>query len=91
MNMTTTQAVKLQDTTVQRLKVLGRQRERSPHWLMRKAIEEFLEREEQTMAELQEDERRWDDVVNKDRFVAHDRVEGWLRAWAEGDKRPCPR
>ncbi len=44
--MSQTRGVKLDDTTQQRLAALARIRDRSPHWLMCKAIETFLEREE---------------------------------------------
>ncbi|MGR9014839.1 MAG: CopG family ribbon-helix-helix protein [Gammaproteobacteria bacterium] len=38
-------AVKLDDSTVERLKALGEIRRRSPHWLMKEAIRQFLDRE----------------------------------------------
>jgi len=39
-------AVKLDETTCDRLKALGESRQRTPHWLMREAIRQFLDREE---------------------------------------------
>ena len=44
--MTTTMGVKLDEATRDRLKALGAARQRSPHWLMREAIREYLERAE---------------------------------------------
>lgn len=38
--------ITLDEHTRLRLKRLGEQRERSPHWLMRTAILEYLDREE---------------------------------------------
>ena len=40
----TTMGVKLDERTRDRLKILGEARRRSPHWLMREAIREYLER-----------------------------------------------
>jgi len=42
----TSKAVKLDDSTIDHLKVLGEIRQRSPHWLMKEAIRQFLDREE---------------------------------------------
>lgn len=57
--MTTTTGIKLDETTRDRLKTLGGQKERSPHWLMKRAIKEYLEREERYEQEKQEDYLRW--------------------------------
>jgi len=42
--MTETQGTKLNEQIRARLKRLGEQRDRSPHWLMRMAIVEYLDR-----------------------------------------------
>ncbi len=42
----TTMGVKLNDEVRTRLKTLGESRDRTPHWLMKTAITEFLDREE---------------------------------------------
>jgi predicted transcriptional regulator len=41
-----TVGVRLSDETQQRLERLGQARDRSPHYLMKAAIEQFLDREE---------------------------------------------
>ena len=38
--------VKLDEDIRTRLKTLGESRDRTPHWLMKKAITDFLDREE---------------------------------------------
>jgi len=43
---TTSQVVKLDARTRERLQALAKQRDRSPHYLMKTAIESFLDREE---------------------------------------------
>ena len=40
-------AIKMDDATYDRLKALGESRQRAPHWLMKEAIKQFLEREEE--------------------------------------------
>lgn len=59
-----TMGVKLERTTRERLKSLGRLKERTPHFLVRKAIDEYLEREERWEAEKREDQERWEEFVN---------------------------
>ncbi len=55
----TTMGIKLDGEVRERLKQLGAIKERSPHWLMRKAIMEYLDREEAHEREKQEDLQRW--------------------------------
>lgn len=47
--MTTTVGVKLDDETRDHLKNLGEVKQRSVHWLMREAIEDYIEKEEKRM------------------------------------------
>ena len=57
---TTTRGVKLDDRTQERLQALGALRDRSPHYLMKAAIETYLDREESYEREKQEDRERWE-------------------------------
>ena len=59
--MTTTQGIKLDPNTITRLKALGGVRDRSPHWLMKTAILEYLEREEAYERIKREDMERWEE------------------------------
>ncbi|MDP2204520.1 MAG: ribbon-helix-helix domain-containing protein [Methylicorpusculum sp.] len=47
--MTTTVGVILDDETRDRLKNLGEVKQRSVHWLMREAIQDYIEKEEKRM------------------------------------------
>lgn len=55
----TTTGIKLDDALRERLRMLGAARDRSPHWLIKTALLEYLEREEHYERERQEDETRW--------------------------------
>ena len=72
-------AIKLDAETKSRLKVLGEKRERSPHWLMKKAIAEFLEREEAFERDKAEDERRWQEYQKTGETIPHEEVLAWLK------------
>lgn len=58
--MPTTQGIKLNENTQTRLKALAEKRKRSPHWLMRTAIEDYLKHEEQYETEKAEEAARWE-------------------------------
>lgn len=79
---TPTIGVKLDDEIRERLKRLGERRDRSPHWLMKTAIREYLEREERWEREREEDEERWQHYVETGAFIAHADMMQWLEGLA---------
>jgi len=79
-----TVGVRLSDETQQRLERLGQARDRSPHYLMKAAIEQFLDREEALEAERQLVRERWARYELTGETVAHADV----RTWAESLGRP---
>lgn len=89
--MSTTQGIKLDDETRKRLKALGEKRSRSPHWLMRTAIESYLEREENYEREKSEDMERWEEYLLTGQTVENDKVIDWLNDLSLGKKRKWPK
>jgi predicted transcriptional regulator len=69
---TPTYGVKLDDETRDRLKSLGEAKERSPHWLMKTAIREYLDREGAFEREKQEDRERWERYTRTGAFIDND-------------------
>lgn len=88
--MAATQGIKLDETTQRRLKDLAAKRQRSPHWLMRTAIEDYLEREEQYEREKGEDAARWEQYQLTGTVVSSEKVEAWLQKLADSEDAPCP-
>lgn len=88
--MTTSQGIKLDDKTRDRLKALAEKRQRSPHWLMRTAIEAYLEREEKYEHEKTQDMARWEHYVFTGEAIEHDNVEPWLKGLAQNKTTPWP-
>lgn len=70
--MTTTTGIKLDETTRTRLRTLGGLKDRSPHWLMKRAIAEYLAREERYEREKQEDLDRWRHYQESGAFIDHE-------------------
>lgn len=88
--MATTQGIKLDDNTRNRLKILAAQRQRSPHWLMRTAIEDYLQREEHYEQDKSEDEQRWANYQLTGKAVDQQEIEQWLDDLSKHRVRPCP-
>ncbi len=80
---TTTMGVKLDADARERLKQLGAAKDRTPHWLMKKAILEYLEREEAYEYEKQEDMQRWQRYQDTGRHLSQDEVKTRLKRLAD--------
>jgi predicted transcriptional regulator len=89
--MSKTKGVKLSDTTRQRLETLARIRDRSPHWLMRQAIETWLDHEEKYEQEKREDMERWERYQMTGVAVTDEKAAEWLENLAQGKVTACPR
>jgi predicted transcriptional regulator len=89
--MSNSLAVKLDDAIRDRLRALAEKRDRSPHWLMKAAILEYLEREEAYERERAEDESRWQDYLLTGAAVPHEDVAPWLESYTPDTPRPWQR
>lgn len=76
---TTSVAVKLEDDIRDRIQSLGKAKDRSTHWLMKRAIVEYLEKEERYERELQEDRERWDNYALTGEAIPHNDMKNWLQ------------
>ena len=88
--MSSTLGIKLDDATRERLKSVASGLDRAPHWVIKTALIEFLEREEIALKERQEDEARWARYQETGQAISQERVMQWLDALAEGRREPCP-
>ncbi|MFZ2445621.1 MAG: CopG family ribbon-helix-helix protein [Syntrophobacteraceae bacterium] len=83
-------AVKLDDETYERLKALGSARQRSPHWLMKEAIRQFLDREEEAEHIRRDTLERWARFEATGETVGHEEVDAWLETWGTDREGKCP-
>ena len=79
--------VKLDENTRLRLKALSESRSRSVHWLMKAAIDSYLDREEAYEREKQEDMERWERYQLTGEAIPQEQVLDWLGDLAEGKVR----
>ncbi len=88
---TTTMGVKLDEELRERLKILGELKQRSPHWLMKKAIQEYLAREEAYERQKREDEERWQRYQETGEYVSNEAMMSWLDTWGTDEEGECPK
>lgn len=88
--MATPTSIKLDDELKSRVQHLADNRQRSAHWLMREAIEQYVEREERHEAFKQDALKAWEDYQATGLHVTGDEVERWLTSWGTDDEAPPP-
>ncbi|MCP5279652.1 MAG: toxin-antitoxin system [Thiobacillus sp.] len=88
--MSSTLGIKLDDATRERLKSVASGLDRAPHWVIKTALIEFLDRQENALREQQEDEARWARYQESGQAISQERVMQWLDALADGRREPCP-
>jgi predicted transcriptional regulator len=84
-----TTSVKLDAETKERVRRLASARRRSPHWLMREAIEEYVEREEKREQFRQEALSAWDHYQATGLHITAEEADVWL-AKLEAGKDAAP-
>ena len=87
--MTSTTGIKLDDDIKKRLKALGKARDRSPHWLMKHAIVEYIDREERHEQERREDEERLNHYLQTGIGVPHEEVLAWMNKEIKALSKDC--
>ncbi len=91
MTKTINTGIKLDETLHTRLKVLSTVKERSPHWLMKAAIEDYVAREEIYELEKREDQERWQRYKLSGQAIPNETVNSWLESWGSDHELPCPK
>jgi predicted transcriptional regulator len=88
--MTTTMGVKIDEETRDRLKSLSAAKQRSAHWLMREAIREYLDKEEEIETRNKEADAAWEEYQRTGKFASHESVTAWLDTWGTEKESQCP-
>jgi predicted transcriptional regulator len=78
-------AIKIDDDTRARIKRLADARQRTPHWLMREAVTQYVDREEKREAFRQDTLKAWDDYRTTGMHVTADEADAWLARLEQGD------
>lgn len=83
--------IKIDEDTKNRLKRLADARQRTPHWLMREAIAQYVEREDKREAFRQDTLKAWDEYRATGMHVTADEADAWMAQLEQGqDIEPPP-
>jgi predicted transcriptional regulator len=85
-----TTSLKLDAETKARLQRLAEARRRSPHWLMREAIEQYVDREERRERLRQDAFAAWAKYRASGRHVTGTEVDAWLARLEAGEDSEPP-
>ena len=88
--MTVTTTLKLDESIKGRVGRLAASRQRSPHWLMREAIREYVEREEKREALKEAALAAWEAFATTGAHVTADEADDWLARLEAGEEAPPP-
>ncbi len=83
-------SVKLDVATQDRLRRLATARSRAPHYLMREAINQYLDREEARETFKQEALASWTEYQETGRHLTGEETRRWLDTWGTDDETPAP-
>lgn len=71
-------AVKLDPNVLGRIKELAKARHRTPHWMMREAVEQYVEREEKREGLRQDALAAWAEYQATGQHVTHADADDWF-------------
>jgi predicted transcriptional regulator len=77
-------AIKINEDIKTRVKRLADARQRTPHWLMREAITQFVEREEKRETFRQDSLNAWEEYRLTGQHVTAEEADAWLAKLEQG-------
>jgi predicted transcriptional regulator len=86
-----TTSLKLDNTMKERVHRLAAARRRSPHWVMREAVEQYVEREEKREQLRQDALAAWADYQTTGLHVTADEADTWLAKLEAGKRAVVPK
>lgn len=83
-------SIKLDDDLKGRIQDLADTRRRSAHWLMREAIQQYVEREESRERFRKDTLKAWEDYQATGLHATAGEVEKWLASWGTDNEVSAP-
>lgn len=84
-------SIKLDDELKGRVRHLAEARRRTPHWIMREAIAQYVEREEKCEAFKQDALRAWEDYQRTGMHLTLEEADAWLAKLESGEGAEPPK
>ena len=86
----TATSIKLDAETKERVRKLAEARRRSPHWIMREAIAQYVAEEEWRREFYEAGMESWEDYKRTGLHVTHEEFEAWFDTLDAGERVPPP-
>lgn len=83
-------SIKIDEALKSRIHKLAYARQRSSHWIMREAIQEYVDREEARESLKQEALLSWQQYQETGRHITGQEAQDWLRTWGTEDEEEPP-
>jgi predicted transcriptional regulator len=83
-------SIKLDDSMKERIQALAAERQRTPHWIMKEAIRQYIEAEEAKSALQKEAMQSWQHYQETGLHLTGDEVQNWLKTWGTRDETDAP-
>ena len=74
-------AIRLTPAEQEKIAHLAAVKQRKPHWIMKEALRQYMERETAKEQLRQQTLASWDDFVQTGLHVSEDEMNGWLDTW----------
>lgn len=84
-------AIRLTPAEQSQIDHLAAAKQRKPHWIMKEALRQYLERETAAEQLRQESLKSWDEYVLTGLHVSEEQMNTWLDSWgSENETEPPP-
>lgn len=83
-------SIRLDEELRRRLQTIAEQERRSAHWIMREAIEQYVDRAEKQGRFLQEAKESWAHYKETGLHLTLEEVDAWLATWGTDEKTELP-
>jgi predicted transcriptional regulator len=83
-------SVKIDPAMALRIERLAKTQRRTRHWVMREAIEQYVEREEKREAFRRDTLEAWKEYQTTGLHLSADEPEAWLDVWGNERELPTP-
>lgn len=90
MQKPSTTSLKLDSKTKSRVQKLATARRRTPHWIMREAVEQYVEREEKREQLRQDALAAWNHYQSTGLHLTAEEADAWLAKLEAGKNAPVP-
>lgn len=83
-------SIKLDDAMKERVRALAEEQQRSPHWIMKEAIRQYVEAEEARSSFEKEALASWQHYKETGLHLTVEEVHDWLKGWGTDEETDPP-